>query len=136
MDDKLPDDIMMPTTLTGAEKKDGVLVFGLLTDAQKETVGEFLSELDDMITGVPRSHNIPYNRKAPIQDELDKMLKMDAIQPSESPYSTLVVIVKKKNGSNRSCIDYRQHNYVAVFDTEPVAKAEENFACLSGHQHF
>ena len=44
------------------------------------------------------------------------MLQM--IEPSKSPYSAPVVIVRKKNGEHRFCIDYRKLNSVTKMDAE------------------
>ena len=64
------------------------------------------------------------------------MLKMGIIIPIDSPYASPVVNVKKSDGSNRFCIDYRKLNRITQFDAEPVGNPDEIFARLSKGRFF
>ena len=64
------------------------------------------------------------------------MIDLGVIEPSSSPYASPVVIVKKKDGSNRFCCDYRKLNQVTITDAEPIPDQEENFAKLAGDKYF
>ncbi|XP_033761705.1 uncharacterized protein LOC117343459 [Pecten maximus] len=150
------DEIVTSPEPTRTETSEDVLISELLSKERRKDVQNLLDEFEDVLTDVPgktnlgqhdivtlteepvraKSHNIPYNMKKTIQDEVKKMLKMGVITPSESPYSAPVVIVKKKDGSNRFCIDYRQLNRVTIFDAEPMPNADDIFARLSGHRYF
>ena len=51
-----------------------------------------------------------------IKNEIDEMLEQDLIQPSTSPWSFPVVVVKKKNGKFRFCVNYKPLNDVTKKD--------------------
>lgn len=57
---------------------------------------------------------IPPTQYQEVKDHIQKLLKDDIIQESHSPYATPVVIVRKKDGSMRLCVDYRKLNAKTV----------------------
>ena len=62
------------------------------------------------------------------------MLESGIIERSESPYCSPVIIVKKKDNTNRFCIDFRVLNKITVFDAEPMPSMEQIFAKLAGYK--
>jgi hypothetical protein len=70
--------------------------------------------------------------KEQLQDLLDKKF----IRPSVSPWGALVLFVKKKDGSLRLCIDYRQLNRVTVRNRYPLPRMDDLFDQLQGAQFF
>ena len=71
-----------------------------------------------------------------IQEELKSMLEKGVIQPSSSPYSAPIVLQKKKDGSWRFCVDYRDLNDVTVKDAFPIPKIDQSFDALRGAKFF
>ena len=70
--------------------------------------------------------------KVQLQDLLDKGF----IRPSTSPWGAPVLFVKKKDGSLRLCIDYRQLNKVTTKNKYPLPRINDLFYQLQGTQCF
>ena len=83
-----------------------------------------------------KPYPIPFSMKDVVSNEIDKMLRADIIEESDSPYSSPVVLVKKKDKSVRFCVDYRRLNDVTVFDCEPMPQIDEVLSRLEGDQYF
>ncbi|GET58613.1 retroviral-like aspartic protease 1 [Rhizophagus irregularis DAOM 181602=DAOM 197198] len=60
-----------------------------------------------------------------IKREIDKMLKEEIIQESCSPWSSPVVIVNKKTGDKRFCIDFRKINQMTITDAYPLPRIDD-----------
>jgi len=58
------------------------------------------------------------------------------IRPSKSPYTSNVVLVRKKNGKLRMSVDYRQLNDLTIKDSFALPRMEEIFDCLHGAKYF
>ncbi|GJT71915.1 putative reverse transcriptase domain-containing protein [Tanacetum coccineum] len=98
---------------------------------------EFRIELTPGATPVAKS---PY-RLAPSElEELSGKLKelqdKGFIRPSLSPWGAPVLFVKKKDGSFRMCIDYRELNKLTVKNHYPVPRIDDLFDQLQGSQFF
>ena len=50
---------------------------------------------------------LSFFEKTEVQNTVEELLKEQIIRPSESPYASAIVLVKKKNGKTRMCVDYR-----------------------------
>ncbi|UYV69999.1 hypothetical protein LAZ67_7001429 [Cordylochernes scorpioides] len=71
-----------------------------------------------------------------IQQEVDIMMEQDIIQFSESPWSSPVVLVKKKNGSWRFCVDYRRLNKITKKYVYPLPQVDDALDNLSGARYY
>ncbi|XP_070855071.1 uncharacterized protein [Drosophila suzukii] len=57
-----------------------------------------------------------------INQQLDELLRDDRIEPSRSPHSAPLVLVRKKTGDMRMCVDYRQLNAHSIPDAYPLPR--------------
>ncbi len=64
------------------------------------------------------------------------MIEEDVVSPSTSPWSSPVVLIKKKNGDLRFCIDYRRLNAVTQKDVYPLPRIDDVLGRLSGAKYF
>ena len=53
---------------------------------------------------------LPFNQRETVQQHVDKMLRNGIIEPSKGPWSSPVILVKKKDGTTRFCVDFRKVN--------------------------
>ncbi|CAC5360802.1 unnamed protein product [Mytilus coruscus] len=65
-------------------------------------------------------------------EQVDGMLKNGLITPSMSSWSAPVMLVRKKDGTMRFCVDYRKLNAVTVNDAFPLPWIDDSFDHLSG----
>ena len=79
---------------------------------------------------------VPPHRREEIHTLLDEMLQKKVVQPSDSPWASPVVLVKKKDGSSRFCIDYRKVNNITRKDAYPLPRIDDTLDTLAGSQWF
>ncbi|KAL5505636.1 hypothetical protein EMCRGX_G007100 [Ephydatia muelleri] len=82
------------------------------------------------------ARRIPSGQREEARKLVQEMLKRDIIQPSSSPWSSPIVLVRKKDGSLRFCVDYRKVNAVTKKDAYPLPRVDETLDTLSGSQWF
>ena len=68
--------------------------------------------------------------------QVQQMLSSGVIRPSNSPWASPVVMVKKKDGSLRFCVDFRQLNAATIKDTHPIPRIDDLFDALHGARWF
>ncbi|KAF5813338.1 putative nucleotidyltransferase, Ribonuclease H [Helianthus annuus] len=94
----------------------------------------------DIIPGAAPIARAPY-RLAPtemkeLRTQLDELLAKGFIRPSSSPWVAPVLFVKKKDGSMRLCIDYRELNKVTIKNRYPLPRIDDLFDQLQGASYF
>nr|GEX30431.1 putative reverse transcriptase domain-containing protein [Tanacetum cinerariifolium] len=119
-------------------------------------VSEFPDVFPDELPGIPPVHEVEFNielipgvepiLKAPyrmalielkeLKDQLQELLERGFIRPSVSPWGASVLFVKKKDGSMRLCIDYRELNKITIHNRYPLPRIDDLFEQLQGAMHF
>ncbi|XP_033730041.1 uncharacterized protein LOC117319318 [Pecten maximus] len=143
-----------PIPMPGIESSESVEdchVSETLEDTAQQQMRSLLQEFSDVMTDLPgctpltkhdirtttdqpvrvKPYPVPYQVTETIKRELHKMLEMDIIEKSDSDYSSPVVLVRKKDGTCRFCVDYRQLNKITIFDAEPMPSTEDLFVKLA-----
>jgi Reverse transcriptase (RNA-dependent DNA polymerase)/RNase H-like domain found in reverse transcriptase/Retroviral aspartyl protease len=83
-----------------------------------------------------RPYRYSYFQKLELETIIAEMLNSSIIRPSTSPYASPALLVKKKDGSWRLCIDYRQLNSHTVKNKYPIPVIDELLDELHGSQVF
>ena len=74
--------------------------------------------------------------RAVIKEMTKDMLERGAIQYSTSPWASPVILVKKKDGKQRFCIDFRKLNQVTTRDVYPIPRIDDCLHALGGNAFF
>ena len=116
-----------------------------LTREQKSQLGELLVEFKDVFQKFPGCtditehvievsdaspirlppYRLPHSYRETVKAEIQEMLKQGIIEPSTSDWAAPLVLVKKKDGSLRLCVDFRRLNSVTKADAYPMPRVDE-----------
>ena len=130
-----------------------------LSDAQREVLADllircqhvFAQSSEDLGRTVRVQHKIntgvaapcrqplrrqPIGKRGIGKQEVLKMLERNVIEPPNSAWSSPIVLVTKKDGSARFCVDYRRVNDLTVKDASPIPRVDECLDSLSGSKWF
>lgn len=79
---------------------------------------------------------IPPSMFHEVRNHLQQLLSAGIIRRSHSPYASNVVLVKKKTGELRLCIDFRELNQRTIKDSYSLPRVDEILDFLSGNKYF
>lgn len=83
-----------------------------------------------------RPRRLSYFEKNEVRKILDDLLEQGIIRPSQSQYSSPIVLVKKKSGTIRMCVDYRTLNKLTLRDNYPLPLIEDQIDLLHNKRFF
>lgn len=91
----------------------------------KTTVAAHRIETDGSRIICRRPYRVSQSERKVIEEQVDDMLARNIIRPSSSPWASPVVLVKKKDGSVRFCVDYRVLNKITGKDVYPMPRIDD-----------
>lgn len=77
-----------------------------------------------------RPYRTPFHKRKFVEDAVNEMMESGIIERSKSPWSFPIVIVEKKDGGHRFCVDFRQLNAITKLLTVPLPLIDDILALL------
>ena len=137
-------DIMNNLEVSDVIKNDALLIIREFKDIFSRTKSDigFCDQITHEIdTGTTRPinmrcHRIPWNLEQKVDTRVNEMLENGVITESSSPWNSPIVVVAKKDGDIRLCIDYRKLNAVTKRPIYPMPDAQQLFNSLEGTKFY
>ena len=95
------------------------------TDLEKADIVQHEIKLSDDIPFKEAYRQAPAALFEEVRQHLKEMFEADAIRPSQNPFSSNVVLVRKKDGSLRFCIDFRKLNSRTIRDAYTLPRLDD-----------
>lgn len=153
---KINDECSVNPNIQAKESFGDVHINSELDTGQKESIQELMRKYSDILTDLPgctdiiehkimlttnvplrsKPYGVPHAMVDEFQQEIENMIKMGIIERSDSPYASPVVLVRKKDGSIRFCVDFRKLNAISLFDPEPIPSVDELLVKIANGQYF
>lgn len=83
-----------------------------------------------------RPYRLPHHELEVVRSKVKDLLDAGIIRESDSEFASPVVLVKKKNGDMRLCVDYRSLNAITVKDRYPLPIIDDELSKLAGNSYF
>lgn len=83
-----------------------------------------------------KPYRVSVSERKVIAEQVGEMLATGVIQESSSPWAAPVILVKKKDGSWRFCVDYRRLNSITKKDVYPLPRIDDVIDCLHSASYF
>ena len=150
------EDLLGLVTFQTKESIQDVCVGAELNGEQRNEVMEILRMYEQIFTKIPgrasvinhqidltddppvrcKPYPLPYAKRGEIREEIKNMMDTGIVRESSSPYASSLVVFKKKDGSDKMCVDYRNLNLVTVADPAPMTTADDLFGKLGKCQYY
>ena len=112
-------------------------IFSLEEGERGETsLVEFEVDTGQSLPKKQPARRVPYSARQEIANQLQKMQNDGVIQDSQSPWASPVVLVRKRDGSLRFCVDYRNLNSVTKPDLFPLPRIDDLLDNLGKARYF
>lgn len=132
------------TNMDDNEKKEVIELVNKFSELFSKVKGELgkcnITEHEIITSGFSpiniKQRRLPLGQQDEVDRQINEMLKNNVIRPSESPWNAPLVLVRKKSGDIRICVDYRRLNAETVRPIYPIPEAKELFDSLAGSKYF
>ena len=124
---------------------DHTATVGSLTPDQLQDLTNLKKRFNDVVSDVPGrttliehsietednkpirlpAYRLPQAMQTTLRDEIKQMLDQGIIRPSTSEWAAPIILVPKKDGSKRLCVDFRRLNKVTKADPYPIPRVDE-----------
>ena len=101
-------------------------------DLGKTNLVEHVIDTGDALPISQPPRRSAFKERALIQEQVNDMLDKGVIEPAQGPWASPVVLVMKKNGKWRFCVDYRRLNAVTKKDVYPLPRIDDALSRLQG----
>ena len=143
---KILEDILLQEEMSlGTDKKEQLIklllqnhqAFAVEDGERGETdLLQFTIDTGDAYPKKQPVRRIPFAVREEVNRHLRQMMDQGVIQPSVSPWASPIVLVKKKDGTLRFCVNYRSLNSVTKSDTFPLPRIDDLLDQLGKAQYF
>ena len=116
-------------------ERDGAFYDSSKNISQTEFANHYISTGEERPIGL-RPRRVPLGMRSVVEAEIDAMLKAGIITASESPWASPIVLVKKKDGTIRFCVDYRELNEITRKDAYPLPRIDDYLDSFYGADTF
>ena len=150
----VPDDRDPGIQTLREEYLEDVKVHSGLSRSQTAALEDLLQEFTDLFMDLPgvtsvlhhrvqltyttpfrHSYPMPHHLQGQLKQDLDRWLELGIVEPSNSPWCSPLLAVRKKDGTHRFCLDCRRLNAQTTFDAEPLHDPEYILTQLSGTRY-
>lgn len=78
----------------------------------------------------------PFALRRKVDEMVKEMVDQGVVQPSHSPWASPIVLVRKKDGGTRFCVDFRRLNAITKQDVFPLPRIDDTLDLLSSTKYF
>ena len=149
-------DIELPTVAREKGTDDDLLLGEDLNSSQILEIKQLVRCFDHVFSNIPgctnvvvhkirlktneffksKQYPVPVHLREEFNKEVQELINLRIIEPSDSPYCNPVVMVKKPDNSYRLTLDFRALNSITIFDCEPMPLIDQDFHKFSESKYF
>ena len=127
--------------LSNSEKQQVKQVLGKFKELFSDTIGQtniaqHKIDTSDNLLIRQRARRVPYAFREESNKQIEDMLRKGIISPSTSPWASPIVLVRKKSGELRFCIDYRRLNQITRNDAHPLPRVDDLLDSVGNAKYF